>query len=181
MTADVLPSALFSAGERARFLEQLKRHEGLRLAAYLDSEGVLTIGYGHNCAALPLGGVTKPGDRISREQAELIFKTDVQQAEAEAVRALPCISALSYPRRAVLINMLFNMGLGSAASGRGLMGFKRMHAALQEGDYGAAAREMLQSRWARQVGPRSRELAAQMTSGSWAKELPKKMAGALHV
>ena len=31
----------------AEIVAQLKRHEGLRLEVYEDSEGVLTVGYGH--------------------------------------------------------------------------------------------------------------------------------------
>lgn len=154
--------------EAARLAEQLKRHEGLRLAAYLDGEGVLTVGYGHNCAAWPVSGVKRPGDGISRDQAERLFQADLELAEAQAGHAMPWMARLNWPRRAALINMTFNMGLGSAASGRGVLGFRRMHEALRRGDHSAAAREMLNSRWAGQVGPRARELAAQMEKGCWA-------------
>lgn len=153
--------------EAARLAEQLKRHEGLRLAAYLDSEGLLTVGYGHNCAAWPVEGVHRPGDKISPARAEALFRADLELAEAQAGHAMPWMSGLSWARRAVLINMLFNMGVGSSASGRGVLGFRRMCAALERGDCATAAREMLDSRWAAQVGPRSRELAAQMESGEW--------------
>ena len=159
---DVLPPE-----ESSRLAKQLKRHEGLRLAAYFDSEGVLTVGYGHNCQAWPVPGVTKAGDKISQAQADLLFQIDMELAEAQAGHAMPWMKDLNYPRRAVLINMVFNMGVGSGASGRGVMGFKRMHSALRQGGYARASREMLDSRWAGQVGPRARELAAQMESGTW--------------
>ena len=45
-------------------LTQLKRDEGLRLSAYLNTEGILTIGYGHNCQASPVPSVRHPGDAI---------------------------------------------------------------------------------------------------------------------
>ena len=151
----------------ARLAEQLKRHEGLHLAAYLDGEGVLTIGYGHNCKAWPVDGVRMPGDRISQEQAKWLFQSDLDLAEAQAAYAMPWMESLNWPRRAVLINMTFNLGIGSASSGSGILGFRRLQAALQSGDYAAAAREMLDSKWARQVGRRARELAAQMESGEW--------------
>lgn len=160
-------SSVLPHEERVRLAEQLKRHEGLRLAAYLDSEGILTVGYGHNCKAWPVTGVEKPGDAINMEEAEFLLTADLEMAEGHTGYALPWMEILNYPRRAALINMAFNMGIGSVASGRGLMGFRRMLAALQRKDYAAAAREMLDSRWARQVGPRARELAAQMESGYW--------------
>lgn len=153
--------------ESAYLAAQIRRHEGLRLGAYLDGEGLLTVGYGHNCTAWPVDGVSKPDDKISREQAEILFKNDLALAEAQAVHALPCIRNLRPARAAVIINMVFNMGIGSTASGRGVMGFRRMIAALQAGDYKVAAREMLDSRWARQVGRRAAELSRQMESGEW--------------
>lgn len=154
-------------GEHARMAAQLKKHEGFCLSAYLDTEGVLTVGYGHNCRAWPVNGIQKAGDVLSEAQADMLFANDLDLAEAQTCHALPWIGSLACPRRAVLVNMSFNMGLGSASSGKGLLGFKRMLAAVERGDFASAAKEMLDSRWARQVGPRSRELAAQMESGEW--------------
>jgi lysozyme len=76
---------------------------------------------------------------------------------------------LAPPRRAVLFNLAFNLGLGREDSrkGEGLSGFRRMLAALRQGDSAAAAGEMLDSRWAKQVGRRATELARQMASGQW--------------
>ena len=57
--------------------------------------------------------------------------------------------------------MAFNLGVG------GLLAFTKMFAALQERDWDRAAAEMLDSRWARQVGDRAVRLAQQMTSNAW--------------
>jgi lysozyme len=59
----------------------------------------------------------------------------------------------------VLVEMIFNMGV------KGLMSFRRMLAALGRADYQEAAREMLNSRWAEQVGARAVELANIMREG----------------
>jgi spore coat assembly protein SafA len=56
----------------------LKEFEGLRLDAYDDSTGVMTIGYGHT-------GDVDPGDRISEQQATALLNGDVDWAE-QAVR-----------------------------------------------------------------------------------------------
>jgi len=69
---------------------------------------------------------------------------------------LPWTKQLSQPRFGVLINMAFNLGI------RGLMSFRRMLAAMQVEDYDAAAREMLDSRWSKQVRDRANRLAEQM-------------------
>ncbi|HAC30702.1 MAG TPA: lysozyme, partial [Marinobacter hydrocarbonoclasticus] len=62
-------------------------------------------------------------------------------------------------RQTVLANMAFNLGF------RGLMGFKKMWKAIARKDYTEAARQMLDSRWAHQVGYRAQELAQIMRTG----------------
>ena len=57
--------------------------------------------------------------------------------------------------------MCFNMGITK------LMTFKKMLRALDGADYAAAAKEMLNSRWAEQVKGRAAYLAGVMTSGIW--------------
>ena len=52
-------------------LEAIKNFEGLRLEAYMDPAGVLTIGYGHT------GSDVFEGDRISKYWAEQTLKKDV--------------------------------------------------------------------------------------------------------
>lgn len=51
-------------------LALLKRLEGLRLSAYRDAGGVLTIGYGHT------GGV-KPDSVLTAHQAEVVLDSDL--------------------------------------------------------------------------------------------------------
>ena len=74
---------------------------------------------------------------------------------------MPWARALSPERQAVLVNMAFNLGIA------GLLAFKRMLAACERGEYAAAAREMLDSVWAKQVGARAVRLAEQMRTGEW--------------
>ena len=58
----------------------------------------------------------------------------------------------------VVMNMIFNMGNRFDA-------FKKMHAAMDAGDYAEAAVQMLDSRWAAQVKGRANMLADQMREG----------------
>ena len=58
-----------------------------------------------------------------------------------------------------LIDMAFNMGVPR------LLKFKKMWAAIHEGDFATASEEMLDSRWSTQVGQRSTKLALVMKEG----------------
>ncbi len=155
-----------------RLLDQLKRHEGAKRdaagnhRAYRCSAGALTIGYGHNLDANPVPGVGA-GSRLTEDQAERLLEADAARCRREMDAALPWAGKLSGPRYAVLLNMAFNMGLGSAASGRGLLGFKNTLEMVRKGNYSGAAKNMLASRWAAQVGNRAGELAKQMETGVW--------------
>jgi lysozyme len=60
-----------------------------------------------------------------------------------------------------MVDMLFNLGLPK------LLKFKNTLAAIRQGDYERAARGMLNSKWARQVGRRAKELAEMMRTGEW--------------
>ncbi len=137
-----------------RTIAQIKRHEGLRLQPYRCSANQLTIGYGRNLDATG----------IRPDEAELMLQHDLREAQVRIAEALPWTRNLNEPRRAVLEQMAFNLGIDR------LLGFQRMLTATQRGDWTDAADEMLNSRWHRQVGPRARELAEQMRTGRWPEE-----------
>lgn len=60
-----------------KLIDAIKRFEGCRLAAYQDSVGVWTIGYGHTAGV-------KKGDKITQYQAEQFLKEDLAKFEAVA-------------------------------------------------------------------------------------------------
>ena len=81
---------------------------------------------------------------------------------AEAHRSLSFLdfwSDLNDARKAALIDMVFNLGI------TGLMTFKKMLAALERKDYDAASSEILDSRYAIQVGARAIRIATIIRSG----------------
>ncbi|MDZ4242178.1 MAG: glycoside hydrolase family protein, partial [Candidatus Omnitrophota bacterium] len=96
---------------------------------------------------------------IRREEAELRLKNDLWDAFHAAALNVPCFRQLDDVRQEVIVSMAFNLGIA------GLMRFRKMLAALDDGEYGLAADEMLDSRWADQVGRRAQRLARQMRSG----------------
>lgn len=118
---------------------------------YSDTEGHLTVGYGH---------LIENG--ISEAVADKLLREDILLAEADAQSLLgKSYRLLNRPRQAVLVNMAFNLGLPR------LKQFKHMIQEIELGEYASAAREMLDSKWAKQVGDRAIELAKQMRTGRW--------------
>lgn len=137
-----------------RLVRLLQRHEGLRLVPYRDTTGHLTIGYGLNLDA-----------GISKAEAEWLLRTRVMAATEAVARSLPWWARLDEVRRSVLVDMAYNLGIA------GLLKFRRTLAAIERGDYDAAARGMLASLWARQVGQRAVRLATMMRTGEWPAEV----------
>ena len=84
-------------------IEKLKEFEGLRLEAYRDAAGVLTIGYGHT------GSDIREGDRISEYWADELLRNDLGAAEA-AVRRLHV--ARTQGQFDALVSFVFNLGIG---------------------------------------------------------------------
>jgi lysozyme len=128
--------------------EQLIKHEGLRLKPYLDTEGIPTIGVGHNL-----------NEGISLAVAMFMLDDDISKHTHELERAHPVVKGLDQVRRDVLINMAFNLGVSR------LSGFRKMWRAIHDEDWERAADEMMDSKWARQVGRRAAELSLQMRDG----------------
>lgn len=73
-------------------------------------------------------------------------------------------SGLNKVRREILLNMAFNMGLKT------FRGFPKFWKAIKAKDWQEAAAQMLDSKWARQVGYRAKELAEAMESGKFSKK-----------
>jgi lysozyme len=128
---------------------QLQRHEGVRLKPYTDTVGKLTIGVGRNLS----------DTGITMTEALFMLRNDIATAAAELEARLPWVVDLSPARQQVLVNMVFNLGWFTFSK------FKKMLAALQNKDFEMAAKQMLSSLWARQVGNRAVELAEQMRRG----------------
>lgn len=141
--------------------EQLIVHEGKHTVAYLDSEGVLTIGVGHNLKAFPLVNVTKVGDSIPEWMVMRLLDVDLQRATNDIFRAeRDLFLDLSVDRQNVLIDMSFNLGIRRLADR--VIGFNKMFAALRDKDYVKASWELLDSKWAKQVKKRALRLAYMM-------------------
>ena len=136
---------------KIKLAEQLKKHEGMRLKPYTDTVGKLTLGIGRN---LEDKGITE-------QEALFMLNNDVDYFYGQLNKKLTWFKSLDDARQNVLVNMAFNLGVG------GLLTFKKTLALIGEAKYELAAKEMLNSKWAKQVGYRAEELAEQMRTGEY--------------
>jgi len=135
---------LSSREEIENILKDLRTDEELRLKPYKDTEGKLTIGYGHNLDDL---GITE-------RTAEYILAEDLTNVLEELNDKLPWWKKISESHRRGLMNMAFNLGLPR------LLKFEKMLRALRKGNGERAAAEAIDSKWAKQVGTRAWRVAA---------------------
>lgn len=129
---------------------ELERDEGRRSKPYRDTEGVLTIGVGWNLEA----------NGLPQTVIDMLFNISLGNAIEDAKRLFPTFEELSPVRQRVLVNMAFNLGRDRLAQ------FVKMRAAVADRDWMRAADEMLDSKWAGQVGARAERLAEMMRAGA---------------
>ena len=135
-------------------IAQIKQDEGLRLTAYRDTLGNLSIGYGHTPAF--------EGQAITEDEANALLMQDLNEAQTQMIAALMWVSSLDIVRYCTLWNMCFNLGIGH------LLEFEHMLKACRDGNYAEAADQMANSLWAKQVKTRAIQLEGQMRTGAWA-------------
>lgn len=128
---------------------QLGLHEGTRSKLYRDSLGIYSIGTGRNLRDVGL----RP------DEIALMLRNDIAAAKAALDQVAPWWRDLDEVRQKVLIDMAFNLGP------KGLAGFRNTLRDIQARKYAAAAKRMLASRWATQVGARARRLSEMMRTG----------------
>jgi lysozyme len=154
---------------RLALRRQLVRHEAIRLRLYLDTEGQWTWGVGYNVTGRGLGPLCRTlgrevtledlrEGRLTREDAFAQLEADIDESVRD-LATFPWFLQLGVVRQRVLVDMRLNLGPVR------FRGFKRMIAALARGDYGAAADEMVDSRWFRQVKTRGVTLVRWMRTG----------------
>lgn len=135
-----------------QLIKELRRDEGVVPHAYQDSLGYWTIGVGRLIDR-------RKGGRLTEDEIDYLLTNDIRECEADLDRQLPWWRKLSDARQRVLLNMRFNLGMA------GLLSFKRTLTSIQEGNYELAAVQMLESKWATQVGARARRLSDMMRNG----------------
>lgn len=127
-------------------LEELKQDEGFNGFVYKCSEGFDTIGYG---TMLP----------IDKHEAELLLHNRLKNKIKALEEAEPFVLELPMSVRDVIYNMTYQLGVG------GILKFRKMWAALKVKNYNEAARQGLDSLWAKQTPNRAKRLMEKLARG----------------
>lgn len=136
----------------SKLSDQLRIHEGVRSHVYLCTAGYETIGVGRNIAESGIG--------LSDDEIDYLLENDIKRCKQELI-SLSWFPDLDAVRQDAIVNLCFNLGLTR------LMGFQNAMGAMAVGDYEKAADEFLDSRWAKQVGQRSLDVAHMIRAGEY--------------
>jgi len=161
-------------------IDMLAKHEGNKLKPYnleytVNGKKVIedfrTIGRGHRIteAEEKSGKIYNKYDinNLTQEQVDDIFKQDVKKAVSlvndlgkQSTINLNTINQSAYN---ILVQMAFQMG-SNPKTKKGLAGFEKTLKFIKEGEYGKAAKEMLNSTWHDQTPSRAKELSELMAN-----------------
>jgi len=155
--------------DREKLKKQLIIDEGLKLKLYKDTEGIETIGVGRNIrdnwfTDSELFFLKLKGSKdqiishirtigISKEDAMYLLDNDISKVMADINKKLPWVKNVPDEVLLVISNMCFNLGMGR------LLRFKVTLDLLKNFKWSEASIEMLNSKWARQVGDRAVRLS----------------------
>jgi lysozyme len=144
-----------TSDSRERLRAHLVEDEGVRFKPYTDTVGKLTIGIGRN--------LTDVG--ITANEALFLLENDIDRAVKDLVARFPWVTKLDDVRLVALVNLCFNMG------GATLAKFVNTMAAIERGNWEAAAAGLRASLWFRQVQrSRSTRIIAMIKTGRWPDE-----------
>ena len=132
--------------------EQLKVDEGVKYEIYKDHLGYPTFGIGHLITEDDPEHGEPDGTEISEDRVNEVFESDVAKFVSEAKILFSDLDELPDVAQQVIVNMAFNMGRPRLSK------FKNFIAGVNDRDWVRAAEEMMDSRWADQVGARATRL-----------------------
>jgi lysozyme len=132
----------------------LGAHEGIKQFGYLDSDKNMTIG----CGRCIQEGV---GRGLSVDEIFYLLKNDIAYFRLQ-LQVYDWYKIQDQVRADALVELAFNMGISH------LLEFADMLYALKRKSYPEAAKALLASKWAEQVGPiRSKDLAYRILNGRY--------------
>ena len=145
---------------REGVFEQLKIDEGVVYEVYLDHLGYPTFGVGHLVVKGDLEYGAEVGTPVSEERVAECFDKDLDTAIDECYQLYGPGTFNNFPGEVqeILVNMMFNMGRPRLSK------FKGMKRGVDARDWNAAADEMVNSGWYKQVTNRADRLVQKMRS-----------------
>ena len=133
--------------------EQLKIDEGVKYEVYDDHLGYKTFGIGHLITTKDEEYGAIIGTIVSEKRVNAVFDTDVNTYIDEAKKVFGNLEEMPQEAQQVIVNMCFNMGSPRLSQ------FKKFIKAIHDEDWATASAEMLNSKWAKQVGERANRLS----------------------
>lgn len=144
-------------------LDMVRASEGFRPKPYTCPSGAWTIGYGYNMEAHGVPGdmvrAVIEGKGITKERAEKLMMLEIAVSLDWAKRIFPNFAVFSDNRQRVIVDMIFNMGPS------GFQSFKQTIPLMCEGLWDQAAKNILASRYAKQVKGRAVRNAEMLRNG----------------
>jgi lysozyme len=136
--------------------EQLKIDEGVKYEIYLDHLDLPTFGIGHLVLESDQEYEEPIGSPVSEERVNECFERDVEIVLSDCETLYPDYYDLPEEVQQIIANMMFNMGRPRLSK------FKGMKRGVDAQDWNAAADEMVDSAWYRQVTNRADRLVERM-------------------
>lgn len=143
--------------------EMLERHEGRRKRVYKCTASKNTIGVGHNIDAkgLPpdIDAFLEDNGYITDEMIDRLLDDDIEDAISDCKRLYPNLEDFGDVRMEALIDFVFNVGYGTAKK------FVNTNKLINAEKWEQASDSLLQSKYARQVKGRAKEIAEMLRWG----------------
>lgn len=136
--------------------EEIAYDEGSVNEIYLDHLGLPTFGIGHLVIDSDPEYGQAVGTPVSEDRCNEAFDKDVQTVISDCNILYPDFDELPEEVQRIIANMMFNMGRPRLSK------FKGMKRGVDARDWNAAADEMVDSNWYRQVTKRADRLVARM-------------------
>ena len=136
--------------------EELENDEGVKYEVYLDHLGYPTFGIGHLITDDDPECGAAVGTEVDSDRVKEAFETDVEGVLSDCERLYVQFEHLPEEVQLIVANMMFNMGYSR------LSRFKGMHRGVDAQDWNAAADEMVDSAWYKQVTNRAERLVTRM-------------------
>ena len=143
----------------SKLREELEFDEGCIYEIYNDHLGYPTFGIGHLVLESDSEHGEPVGTPVSKERVIECFEKDIESVFSDLERNMPWVSDQPEDIKRVLANMCFNLGITR------LLKFQKFLTAIEKQDWNTAAVEMMDSRWATQVGPRATRLRDRVLKG----------------
>jgi lysozyme len=136
--------------------EELENDEGVKYEVYLDHLGYPTFGIGHLITDDDPECGASVGTKVDSDRVKEAFETDVETVLSDCERLYVQFEHLPEEVKLIIANMMFNMGRPRLSK------FKGMKRGVDARDWNAAADEMVDSAWYRQVPNRAERLVTRM-------------------